>query len=174
VIQKLPLLTAFAALMMGCGASKEIITVSSENANGRAQRTYLAAEAPANLLNEVLLNAEGDTMSVSSVSKGTLHGEQISFHPNGMRKELVTYVNGELTGPFLVYGNDGVLVFEGMLVSGKKHGTWSMWYDETQKRQECQYVNDLLSGKCTYWYIDGNLQREETYSDGRLIASTDH
>jgi antitoxin component YwqK of YwqJK toxin-antitoxin module len=174
VINKLSFLTAIVALICGCGTSKEVITISTETASGRAERSYMASESPANLLSEVLLNAEGDTMSLSSVRKGVLHGEMISFHPNGMRKELVTYVDGEPTGPFLAYGNDGVPVFEGMLVNGKKHGTWAMWYDETQKRQECQYVNDVLSGKCTYWYIDGNLQREETYSDGKLIASTDH
>jgi len=169
-----PVIAVFAILLGGCGASKEIVTVSSETESGRAERSYLASESPSNLVREVILNADGDTVSVASVSKRVLHGEMLSYHPNGVRKELYTYTDGELTGPFVSYGNDGVVVVEGMLLNGRKHGTWSVWYDETQKRQECQYVDDVLSGKCTYWFIDGNLQREETYSDGKLIASTDH
>lgn len=172
--KQFPVITVCAILLGACGTSKEIITVSSDTGNGRAERSYIASESPSNLVREVLINTEGDTISVSSVNKGMLHGEIIAYHPNGVRKELVTYTNGSLTGPFVAYGNDGVAVFEGMLLNGSKQGMWVMWYDETQKRQECQYVNDVLSGKCTYWFIDGNLQREETYSDGKLIASMDH
>lgn len=161
-------------VMSACATSGKLLTVTVEKEGGRTELTYMKTAEPANLTREVRFSDDGDTISLTSLMKGVLHGEMITYHENGQRKELATYTDGSLTGPFKAYDNEGTVVFEGNLTDGKKSGTWVTWYDDTQKRQECQYENDALSGRCTYWFIDGHLQREETYSDGKLISSQNH
>lgn len=148
--------------------------MSEQTPEGSAELTYLKEALPGNLQREVRLSPTGDTLGITPLSNGMIHGEWVTFHPNGLRKESVVYVNGIPNGPYRAYDTEGTLVFEGEFRSGRKHGDWVTWYDATQMRQQCRYENDVLSGRCTYWYIDGHLQREETYRDGKLIASQDH
>jgi antitoxin component YwqK of YwqJK toxin-antitoxin module len=161
-------------IFAACGASKLIVSVTEQDATGTSVLSYAEQVQNDKLTGEVRLTPNGDTISITPLLNGVLHGEVVSFHPNGLRKESVTFADGKATGPFKAYDLEGVLVFEGILKDGRKHGLWKYWYDETQVKQQCQYQNDVLTGKCTYWYIDGNLQREETYSDGKLVASQEH
>ncbi len=150
------------------------MTVTEETDGGRAELTYLGEVQVDKLQREVRFSPTGDTLSITSLQKGVLHGELVMFHPNGQRKESVVYLNGVQDGPYKAFDTEGALVFEGTLREGRKEGIWSTWYDATQKRQECLFENDVLTGRCTYWFIDGSIQREETYRDGKLIASQDH
>ncbi len=157
-----------------CASSTELVTVLLEDSKGNTELTYLGTTEPAKLVKEVRFSIAGDTSALTNLAEGALHGQVVTFHPNGKRKELITYSAGKQNGPYQAFDTEGAVVFEGALLEGKKNGPWSYWYDETQMKQQCNYANDLLSGKCTYWYIDGNLKREETYSDGKLIAEKDH
>lgn len=145
-----------------------------EHADGNRKLTYAGRVEPSQLVSELRLNPNGDTVSITPLLNGVPHGELVMFHPNGKRKESVTYVNGKQDGWFSAHDTDGTVVFEGKMTDGLKQGLWTHWYDEVQMSQQCIYENDVLSGKCTYWYIDGNLKREETYSDGKLVAGKDH
>lgn len=174
VLLRVSMLMYVASMVASCGASKQVVTVLEEDASGSSVLTYAEKVQYENLLGEVRLASNGDTLSITPLLNGMLHGEMVSFHSNGLRKESVTFGNGQQTGPFKAYDLEGVLVFEGPLKDGKKHGLWNYWYDETQLKQQCHYENDVLAGKCIYWYIDGNLKREETYSAGKLVASQDH
>lgn len=168
---------AWALALLGlasCGASKALLMVTDETQDGRVELTYRGEQIKENLIREVRFDAAGDTIAITQLMKGVLHGELTSFHPSGTRKESVNYANGVQDGLFRAFDTEGTVVFEGLLKEGKKQGAWNTWYDATQMRQQCHYKNDVLSGKCTYWLIDGNLQREETYSDGKLVASQDH
>jgi len=160
--------------LASCGSSKALLTVTNETADGKVELTYQGDSVAQNLIQEIRFDGLGDTLAITQILKGVLHGEVVSFHPSGARKESVTYSNGVQSGPYRAFDTEGTLVFEGFLKEGKKHGAWATWYDATQMRQQCHYENDVLSGKCTYYFIDGNLQREETYSDGKLVASQDH
>jgi len=171
----LPLFLALATLMVSaCGGSKELVTVVVEDPKGNTELVYTGSAEPTNMVREVRFNPMGDSLAVTPLQDGVLHGEVLTFHPNGKRKELITYSEGKQNGRFVAYDLEGVVAFEGTLQDGKKHGLWSYWYDETQMKQQCAYENDVLTGKCSYWYIDGNLKREETYSAGKLVASQDH
>jgi antitoxin component YwqK of YwqJK toxin-antitoxin module len=66
-----------------------------------------------------------------------------------------------------------VLVFEGALKNGLKEGIWTAWYDEVQMAEQRNYAKDQLHGTSTYWYIDGQLKREEHYDSGKLIDAQD-
>ncbi|MCF8257373.1 MAG: hypothetical protein K9J06_07455 [Flavobacteriales bacterium] len=160
--------------LAACSTPKGLLTVESDSVDGKVELTYKGEQSADNLVREVRFDAAGDTTAITHLLKGLLHGELVTFHPLGTRKESVVYVNGIQDGAYRAYDTEGAVVFEGYLKGGKKQGQWTTWYDATQKRQQCQYDNDVMSGKCTYWYIDGNIQREETYSLGKLVASQDY
>jgi len=170
---KVPGLFILIALLVASCSSGKLITVSKPQENASSELIYRRKERPENLVMEIRYYPNGDTLSVTPLQRGTVHGTVRSFFPNNVIKEEVEFVNGEQHGGFRRYDNEGTLILEGELVNGKKTGTWTTWYDEVQKLEQRTYIDDRPDGKWTYWYIDGSLKREETYRNGALIEAKD-
>lgn len=163
----------FIVALAGCAGTRPLV-IEVPGEAGRTVLTYAGKQAPERLLSEVRLSATGDTVMVTPMLKGNIHGTVMSYHPNGKRDQTIEYVNGHQEGIFRKYDNEGVLLMEGRLVDGKKQGVWTVWYDETQMSEQCNYVNDVRNGNCTFWYLDGNLKAEESYDQGKMVNRTQH
>lgn len=159
------LLTVLAA----CSGSKNLTSVLVEDPNGNVELIYAGSQSPENLVKEIRFFANGDTLSITPMRKGAVHGIVTHYFPKNVVKEQTPFQNGTQTGIFKRYDTNGVLVFEGKLENGLKEGVWTTWYDEVQMEEQRNYVKDVAEGKWTYWYIDGNLKREEVYKLGKLI-----
>ena len=168
----LSLSVALSASFAGCSGGK-LITVLVEDIEGNTELIYKKHHAPENLVKEIKFYANGDTLSVTEMHKGAVHGLVSRYYKNNLLKEQVTFQDGKQNGIFERYDKDGILVFEGELKDGLKSGVWTTWYDDVQKQEERNYINDLPSGKWTYWYIDGSLKREEVYENGKLLEGKD-
>ena len=48
----------------------------------------------------------------------------------------------------------------------KKHGLWTIWYANGQKREETNYIDGKKDGLEIWWYENGQKRREVTYKDG--------
>ncbi|MFT5020867.1 MAG: antitoxin component YwqK of YwqJK toxin-antitoxin module [Polaribacter sp.] len=155
--------------LAGCSGSKQLTSVLVENANGSVELIYAGIQSPENLVKEVRYSASGDTLSITPMKKGCVHGTVSHFHSGNKLKECVPFQNGVQSGVYQRYDNEEVLVFEGKLEKGLKEGTWTTWYDEVQMEEQRNYSKDVADGKWTYWYIDGNLKRMEVYNLGKLI-----
>lgn len=155
--------------LSACSGSKQLTSVLVENANGNVELIYAGNQSPENLVKEIRFSASGDTLSVTPMKEGAVHGVITRYFPENRLKERVSFQDGVQSGVYQRYDNQGVLVFEGRLENGLKEGTWTTWYDEVQKEEERNYTKDEANGKWTYWYIDGNLKREEVYKLGKLI-----
>lgn len=168
------LITAFALviLMAGCAGGK-LVSVVVEDKAGNTELVYRKVQSPENLVKEIRFYPSGDTLSVTPMLKGAVHGVVSFYYKNNLLKEQATFVYGKQDGPFKKFDKNGVLVFEGSLKNGLKSGNWRTWYDEVQVQEERSYTNDMPNGKWTYWYIDGSLKREETYKDGKLLDAKD-
>ena len=116
---------------------------------------------------------DGPKKMVTPMKEGKVEGTVENYYPSGHLKETIRFKNGIQDGPFRSYDADGVLVFEGAMVGGKKQGKWTTWYDEVQKSEERIYKDDELNGQWTYWYIDGTKKRVEDYENGKLINQTE-
>ena len=167
------LLGLIVILFSACSANKNITSVLVENPNGNVELFYAGTQSPENLVKEVQYFANGDTLSITPMKKGAVHGTVTRYFSGNIIKEEVPFVSGAQTGVFKRYDSDGVLVFEGKLVNGQKQGVWTTWFDEVQKAEQKTFVNDLADGKWTFWFIDGNLKREEVYKLGKLIEQKD-
>jgi antitoxin component YwqK of YwqJK toxin-antitoxin module len=155
--------------LVACSGSKNLTSVLVENPNGNVELIYAGLQSPENLVKEIRFSANGDTLSVTPMLKGAVHGIVKHYFPNNVLKEQIPFQNGDQTGIFKRYDSNGVLVFEGKLENGLKEDVWTTWYDEVQMEEQRNYVKDVAEGKWTYWYIDGNLKREEFYKLGKLI-----
>lgn len=150
-----------------------MVSVFVEDPNGNVELVYAGKELAENLVKEIRFYPNGDTLSVTPMKKGAVHGIVAFFYPENKPKEQTTFVNGVSQGVFKRFDKDGVLVLEGNLNKGEKHGVWTTWYDEVQQQEERTYLNGKPDGKWTYWYIDGELKREETYKLGKIIEEKD-
>jgi len=157
------------AINSGCGSSKKLISIVLEETHGNTELVYAGKQLPENLVQEIKFYPNGDTLSVTPMKSGAIHGLVSRFGENNVLKEQITFVQGKQQGIYKRFDAEGVLVFEGQLMDGRKTGVWTTWYDEVQKEEERGYSNGQPNGKWTYWYIDGSLKREETYKDGKLI-----
>lgn len=167
------LIAGIIALLAGCASNKKLLTVLVENKAGNVELIYAKTQSPENLVKEVRYYPNGDTLSVTPMLKGAVHGVVTAYHKNNKLKEEVTFVQGKQNGLFRRFDADGVIVFEGTLVDGKKSGVWTTWYDDVQMEEQRSYADDMPNGKWTYWYIDGSVKREEVYEAGKLIAEQD-
>ena len=168
-MQKAHISILFIAILSACSGTKNLTSVLVEDPNGNVELIYAGDQSPENLVKEIRYFANGDTLSVTPMKKGAVHGSVKNYFPNNILQDQTPFVNGIQEGIFNRFDEDGVLVFEGKLVNGLKEGTWTTWYDEVQVAEQRMYVKDVADGKWIYWYIDGNLKREEVYKLGKLI-----
>lgn len=172
-VKNISVVVASISLMALSSCSSKLISVLVEDTKGNVELVYQGKEAPANLVKEIRFYANGDTLSVTPMKGSAVHGTVVSYHPGNLLKEEVEFVNGKQDGVFRKYDANGVLVFEGSMKNGLKEGVWTAWYDEVQMAEQRTYAKDVLHGKSTYWYIDGELKREERYDSGKLIDAYD-
>lgn len=167
--------TLFAVIVLfsSCSASKKLTSILIENSNGNVELIYAGNQLPNNLVKEIKFFPNGDTLSVTPMLKGAVNGVVSFYSSDNKLKEQTTFENGVQNGVFKRFDLEGVLVLEGKLKAGKKVGVWTTWYDEVQKQEEKQYVDNLEDGKWTYWFIDGSVKREEVYKLGKLIEEKD-
>ena len=111
---------------------------------------------------------------VTPLKEGRVDGVVAYFHSSGHPKESVTFRNGIQNGPYKSYDSQGIMVFEGMMENGLKQGKWTSWYDEVQKSEERNYLNDELHGEWTFYFIDGSVKRVEVYENGQLTDQTEY
>jgi hypothetical protein len=77
---------------------------------------------------------------VGTYENGRRTGRWITFYPDGKMKQIITFSQGIIHGPYMAFGSDGKQQVSGLYRSGKKEGTWIL----DDGKQENEYVNDQL------------------------------
>ena len=75
-----------------------------------------------------------------SFTNGRRNGRWISFYPTGKIKQVITYYQGVIHGPYQFFDEDGKISVQGLYNAGKKNGTWIL----NGGKQENVYANDVL------------------------------
>lgn len=55
--------------------------------------------------------------------------------------------------------NSGKLDYLGQFVDGKKSGTWTWWYENGNKKDQCTYSEGFYVDTVFHWYEDGKLKQ---------------
>lgn len=77
---------------------------------------------------------------IGSYQNGRRNGRWISFYPDGKMKQIITFSQGIIHGPFKAFDSRGEEQVSGVYINGKKEGTWTL----NGGKQENEYVNDQL------------------------------
>ena len=105
--------------------------------------TYYSWITPDNNTVNYTYDIKGKERFVSltgSFKDGQLHGRWISFYPDGIMKQVITYYKGISHGAFQFFDTRGKLQVSGLYISGQKHGVWIV----DGGKQENIYDHDKL------------------------------
>jgi TonB family protein len=102
---------------------------------------------------------------------GEKSGEWTTYFPNGNVKSVQTFKEGEMNGRFELYDSSGYKISEGDFVDGNKNGQWKYYYASSKKVWiKANFKNDMADGKLLSYYKDGQLKRDEFYSNGEKLS----
>ncbi len=93
-----------------------------------------------------------------------------SNNSSGTEMDLSGYQTEELNGATYAYKveSTGVLVSEGFLSNGKKHGSWISYYPNDGKIKDVEnYVNGTLNGVTLTFSNRGSIDKREHFRNGR-------
>lgn len=105
-----------------------------------------------------------------TVIKGTKEpftGKTVAFYPDGKKSLEIEYRNGIESGTNRSWYNDGKIMNETQIDSGKINGYWIDYYPNGVKENEVIYENDFMNGPCTRRYDNGNVKETGRYSHCR-------
>lgn len=57
----------------------------------------------------------------------------------------------------------------GLVVDGKKHGKWEMWYESGELKGIFHYKNGILDGDARQYFKSGGLEGIAKYKNGKFI-----
>jgi antitoxin component YwqK of YwqJK toxin-antitoxin module len=96
--------------------------------------------------------------------KGRFQGLWTWYYPNGNTWREESYFNGREDGLFTEYDQEGNILAKGDYISGEKDGEWVYRVGDHEERGI--YLIGLREGEWKYFYNNGQLQYEGTYSQG--------
>lgn len=101
-------------------------------------------------------------MMIENYKNGILHGEKMTYYPNGQLTEKSFYSNGKLQGEQLLYADSGVLLKKLHYKNGELEGPAKFYNAAGELIIEGSYKNNRHSGTWKY-YENGKLKEEKVY-----------
>lgn len=96
--------------------------------------------------------------------RGRFHGLWMWYYPNGNTWREESYFNGREDGLFIEYDSNGRILEKGDYISGERDGEWIYQVGDHEERGA--YVIGLREGIWKYFYSDGRVKYEGSYSQG--------
>lgn len=94
---------------------------------------------------------------------GVLHGERLTYYPNGQVAEKQNYKNGKLDGASVIYSDNNVMLSEVIYMNGLLHGYSKYYSPKAELVAEGLFKNDKKTGIWKY-YKDGKLTEEKDFT----------
>lgn len=94
---------------------------------------------------------------------GVLHGERLTYYPNGQVAEKQNYKNGKLDGASVIYSDNNVVLSEVIYMNGLLHGYSKYYSPKAELVAEGLFKNDKKTGIWKY-YKDGKLTEEKDFT----------
>lgn len=82
-------------------------------------------------------------------------------------KGVVLFDNSPFSGVLFSVFTNGSKKYEQEILEGKKHGTETMWYPNSQIRSVSEFSNGVLNGSQKEWYWNGASAREMKFVNGK-------
>ena len=101
-------------------------------------------------------------------------GEWKSYYEDGQLKSVATYVNSNIHGDYVTYHPNGRKSEEGEVEHGKYNGEWRTYYKTGDLNQFMNFENDQLNGVYRQFYLSGKLAIEGKFENGLEIGQWNH
>ncbi len=99
---------------------------------------------------------------------GNMEGVQRLWHPNGIRKQISSYVDGMMEGKTEKRNESGNIIEQFTCVTGSIHGRKLVCYDDGRRQEEEFYNYGQRTGKWSKWHKSGQLSMSCVYRDNQL------
>lgn len=114
-------------------------------------------------------NGTGELETLHTFVNGEVTGKYIAYHDNGFIKEVSHYKHGELHGEFKKYTPGGWVWESGNFKDSKLHGTYRRYHTNNSMACMCEYNMDKKSGGEKTWNGKGELTSWKLYDNDMLI-----
>ena len=116
---------------------------------------------------------ESDELLVSKENyfDGKIHGESISYYPNGDVAEIINYDKGVKQGVWQKYFQDGDIQLEGNYSNDDIEGKFDIYYPGKILKTSGEYKKSLKHSEWKYYSILEELEKVEIYEDGKLVET---
>ena len=113
--------------------------------------------------------SDNSNTAVSDCSK-SFDGIEISMEQMDLDKKtgLYKYRDIPFTGIAIRKNNNNNVIESMSLISGKRNGLHSKWFDSGVLSFEVQYTNGLRDGISKTWWVNGNLRSQYSYEKDAL------
>ncbi len=117
-------------------------------------------------------NEEGysDTTLWENYAAGNLHGIKRTYYTKSRIKNMVSYENGVLDGPFKVHNLKGVIIQDVLYKEGEKHEEAKYYYDDGTLLKVENYNMGVKNGDFTTFFYQGDIQVKESFKKGVKIG----
>lgn len=103
--------------------------------------------------------------------EGVMTGSWVVWHATGSPAEQGNYVAGSKDGTWESFHSDGTPAAMGDYIGGKEHGKWTYYSEDGKTRTDAQWVEGRREGTWLVYKIDDpEPLRERVYANGRLIS----
>jgi antitoxin component YwqK of YwqJK toxin-antitoxin module len=97
------------------------------------------------------------------------NGQSISFFKNGKVESIYSYVKNKMTGPALIYYEDGTLHLQTSYVNYRVNGSYELFYPNGNKQCVCKITYGKRDGLQQEYYSNGQLYVKMKYEKGKLV-----
>lgn len=107
---------------------------------------------------------DSDTLRVEYYHLGKLQGGRKEYLPGNRLEKQMSYKDGFLHGPFIVYDPDGKVLQDLKFFQGKKDGVQKYYFEDGSLLKIENWTKGEKSGEFKTFYIQGYIQTKEVYN----------
>ncbi|TVQ49955.1 MAG: hypothetical protein EA362_03430 [Saprospirales bacterium] len=106
---------------------------------------------------------DGSHFSITFLSGGQPHGQQLIYYENGEIKTRRHYCLGEINGPFTNYYEDGTIQVRGYYHEGRMSGSWHFYYPDGKPKEVVYFIDNEERGPFREYHKNGQLKASGYY-----------
>jgi antitoxin component YwqK of YwqJK toxin-antitoxin module len=116
---------------------------------------------------------EGKLLSQTSYVDGQSLVKSVQWYTLGQKHFEGSYLHAQSTPTVNYDWWNSKLTIGAAPAAGpdQRHGVWTEWYRNGNKKAEGQYDHDVATGKFTWWYENGQTQAEGDYETGQKTGT---
>ena len=100
------------------------------------------------------------------------NGVWITYYANGQKSSEVNYINGNRSGEFAEFGQDGSKNHVWLYDNGIRQGLYTQYFPSGRVQYQVQYSNNFRAGVGVWFNQDGSTNHVTDYSKPRTNAVT--